>query len=180
MDRLAIYNEHITVMLAMLEDDEDFRNLFESYLHERGIKNIIVANVDEFLQKITPDVHICVIDHFIGQGRVGLEVLEKILAINKYAYVIVVSLQQDIEVAAKYVNMGAWKYITKQRKTDLQVMEEVKGWVEVALQEIGSEVMFFSSIQAKLNEAKKQLVTSTETLNQSMQSDDNNRRADTE
>lgn len=168
LDRLEVYGPELEIMLGVraFEDDSDFRENFEKKAAEMGFKNIRACEAKkEFIAHMTKEVHICVLDHFIDNETTGLSVMEEIFKINPYAFVIIVSGQVSKGVVIEYLNKGAWKYVDKGIRRQDDYEAEVFGYVEQALKEIRSEVLFFSGWGKQLEEAKRSRDEITQVVN---------------
>jgi hypothetical protein len=157
-------------MLGLLEDDNDFLALFYKKIATRTNISVQMHPTSEaFLEHLTEDIHIAIIDHFLdpmsrANDITGLEVMEKILQVNPYAYIIVVSAQPHMDIAIKYINgsektkwRGCWKYIDKRGRTDDSIQNEVLIYVDHALSQIQDDVAFYSPIYAMLSETEQKL-----------------------
>jgi hypothetical protein len=161
-------------MLGVLEDDKEFLTEFYKKVATRsGISVQMFPTSETFIEHLTEDIHIAIIDHFLdplsrANSITGLDVMEKILEINPFAYIIVVSAQPSMEIAIKYINgtpktkwKGCWKYIDKRGRTDDDVQTEALIYVDFAITQIQEEIAFFSPIQIMLSETEKKLDTQT-------------------
>lgn len=105
LDHFKKYLTPLTVVTYMLDDDEDIIDLFKDVLKENGIENVqFFSRGTEFMEKMSEDVHICVVDHFLNNGVTGYEVLEKAIEENPEVIKIVVSGIDDKNIILRYVN----------------------------------------------------------------------------
>lgn len=102
--------------LYVVEDDIFYAKLVQIKLEEKGYKNIKVFHNGEdvvaILKKENPD---CIIlDHILSNdGLNGKDVLNYTNYNNPYTHVIILSGQEDVEVAANMMKQGAYDYIIK-------------------------------------------------------------------
>lgn len=102
--------------LFVVDDVEFYAKLIEVKLQQSGFKNIkIFHNGEEVvaaLKKENPD---CIIlDHILSEnGLNGKDVLNYTNYNNPYTNVIILSGQEDVEVAANMMKQGAYDYIIK-------------------------------------------------------------------
>ena len=102
--------------LFVVEDDIFYSKLVQIKLEEKGYKNIKVFHNGEevvaLLKKENPDC--IVLDHILSNdGLNGKDVLNYANYNNPYTNVIILSGQEDVEVAASMMKQGAYDYIIK-------------------------------------------------------------------
>lgn len=102
--------------LYVVEDDKFYSKLVQVKLEEKGYKNIKVFHNGEevvaILKKDNPDC--IVLDHILSNdGLNGKDVLNYANFNNPYTNVIILSGQEDVEVAASMMKQGAYDYIIK-------------------------------------------------------------------
>jgi DNA-binding NtrC family response regulator len=151
MERLKIYHAHLNIMLGVLENDKDFLAEFYKRVAERpGITVKMYPSSQDFLEHLSKEIHIAIIDHYVDRMN-GLEVVDKIKEVNKYAYIIIVSGQGDFKVLQSYMRKRVFDYIDKRDfKHQDELIDEVLRVVDEAMGIIRHEVDFFSMVQEHL------------------------------
>ena len=101
-------------MKAFVYDDErTIRNILKKTLQKEGIEVLTFENAKnavENIQKEKPDI--VFLDIFLGEDN-GLEVLEKISALEEKPYVVMISGRDDYNYIIEAMKLGAYDYIPK-------------------------------------------------------------------
>jgi DNA-binding NtrC family response regulator len=116
LDKLFGAVPYRKLSLYVVDDVEFYAKLIEVKLEQSGYKNIKVFHNGEevvaILKKENPD---CIIlDHILSDnGLNGKDVLNYANYNNPYTNVIILSGQEDVEIAANMMKQGAYDYIIK-------------------------------------------------------------------
>ena len=110
----AINNTEIVI----IDDDPGFGFMLKDYLLSAGqLKSEIFLNGNDFLEKYKAnDTRKIILDYEFNNGPNGLIILQKIKIINPMASVIIVSAQDDLEIAIETIRQGATDYFLKTNK----------------------------------------------------------------
>lgn len=100
-----------TILIA--DDDESLRRVLEFQLQEAGYKVLSATDGSEAFEVFTTNEVDSVITDLRMPNLSGLELLEKIKAVNAETPVIVVTAFGEVETAVAAVKAGAFDYITK-------------------------------------------------------------------
>jgi DNA-binding NtrC family response regulator len=104
----------VNILTYILEDDVEIHDLIRQLLKEHGIAQFhIYDDPVSFMNDLTADINICVIDHTLKSGLTGVDVIKAVKEKNKRSYVIVMTGQVSYKVVAEYLNLKADKYIDK-------------------------------------------------------------------
>jgi FixJ family two-component response regulator len=105
--------------VAIVDDDYSFSIMLKEYLYSNcEIKADLFDSGDAFLKEYhAKDTRKIILDYDFGTGPDGLTVLQRIKAINPSATVIMVSAQDDLEIAIETLRKGAIDYFLKTSKT---------------------------------------------------------------
>lgn len=97
----------------IVEDDFTYKNLLVSYLALLGHRTRVFDTGEEFLAALdsTPDV--VLLDHNLGDGMTGVEVLQKIQVSSPLTRVIYISGEEKASVVSETYRYGSMEYITK-------------------------------------------------------------------
>lgn len=126
--------EKAIILTYILEDDKVTGELIAEILKNNSIVDYkIFDNSSEFFTALTPEVQICVIDHYLGEKLTGLEVMKIVLAKNPDCFVIIVTGQGNHDVVVDFLNYGAWKYV---KKSNPKYLNELVDYVLLAIKEI--------------------------------------------
>lgn len=105
--------------VIIIDDDSDFSFMLKDYLLSAGqLNSDLFFNGDDFLKKYkSNDTRNIILDYGFNEGPNGLVVLQHIMQINPLAKVIIVSGQDDLEIAVETLRYGATDYFLKTNKT---------------------------------------------------------------
>jgi DNA-binding NtrC family response regulator len=114
--------------LIVVDDEAFFRDMVIDYLwQECRLGSEQFDSSSRFLQQYkAADNRIILLDYDFGRDTDGLTVLKEVRRINPIARVIMLSAQDDLEVAVETLRCGAMDYFLKTSKTVLpNVMSSV-------------------------------------------------------
>ena len=116
IDKLFGTKPYRKLNLYVVDDVVFYAKLVNAKLEESGYKNIKLFTSGEDvvaeLKKESPDC--IVLDHILSNnGLNGNDVLSYVTVYNPNVNVIILSGQEDVEVAAKMMKQGAYDYIIK-------------------------------------------------------------------
>jgi DNA-binding NtrC family response regulator len=106
-------NNTLSKTILLADDDENLRRVLEFQLAEAGYKVLSAADGSEALDLFTIGNTDCVITDLRMPKLSGLELLEKIKALNPELPVIVITAFGEVETAVAAVKAGAFDYINK-------------------------------------------------------------------
>jgi len=113
--------EEINCPIAIVDDNQSFSLILSDYLYEEcNLHSKKYTNGNDFLSEYTAsDDRIIILDYDFGKdnGPNGLVILKRIKEINPLARVIMVSGQDNLEVAIETMRQGAVDYFIKTNKT---------------------------------------------------------------
>lgn len=116
-------------MTYLLEDDIEIADVLKNVLAENGITNCKFYNRGkDFIENLTEDVHICVVDHYLNNGITGLDVLMKVSEINPDCVKIAVSGATDRKLIIEYINKGGVTHWVE--KDNPNYVEELVGYIK--------------------------------------------------
>jgi DNA-binding NtrC family response regulator len=99
--------------IFVVDDDPFCQKLYEQHLHQLGYNQVrLFSDGQECLSHITELPDIIFLDYRMEPLN-GLEVLQKIKRFNPDIYLVIISSQEDMQVAVKALKYGAFDYITK-------------------------------------------------------------------
>lgn len=111
----------INCPIAIVDDNLSFSLILSDYLmDECNLHSKKYTNGDDFINEyVAGDDRIIILDYDFGKdnGPNGLVILQRIKAINPLARVIMVSGQDNLEVAIETMRQGAVDYFIKTNKT---------------------------------------------------------------
>jgi len=113
--------EVVNYPIAIVDDNQSFSLILSDYLlDECNLHSKKYTNGNDFLSEYKPgDDRIIILDYDFGKdnGPNGLVILKRIKEINPIARVIMVSGQDNLEVAIETMRQGAVDYFIKTNKT---------------------------------------------------------------
>jgi DNA-binding NtrC family response regulator len=132
------------MFILIVEDEFFFANLIRTFLDKNGYKDLKhVDNALECLQQVREDriPDIIILDYNLGNLD-GVSTLKQIMAYKPDLKVILLSGQEDVEVAVQSIKKGAREYITKGEEGAfdklLTVIQEIEA--EMARKKAGKPV----------------------------------------
>ncbi len=142
-------NKTVNILSFVLDDDKDILLIIEDLLKENSITNYRLFHSDEeFLNSMTQDIHVCVIDHFLTGKQTGLDVCRKTKARNKNSFIIVMSGQRDPDVIIAYLNECADKYVDKNKKDYLKTLID---YLKVGIETVVERLERMEKLEHKIN-----------------------------
>jgi DNA-binding NtrC family response regulator len=107
--------EDIKLKIYIVDDEEYYMSLVKANLHKFGFKDIkTFLTGEECLLEIIKDKPDCVIlDYLIGEGLNGREILQRIKLVSPDIEVIILSGQEDVNIATDIIRQGATDYVVK-------------------------------------------------------------------
>ncbi|MFM9007021.1 MAG: response regulator [Bacteroidota bacterium] len=105
--------------LILVDDESWFRELLSEYLYEQcRMRTEQYASSSKFMQEYKEgDNRIILLDYEFTNDVNGLTVLKHIRQVNRFAPVIMLSGQDDLEAAIETLRLGAADYFVKTNKT---------------------------------------------------------------
>lgn len=104
----------ILIRVFGIDDDPDMREQIVDILNNADINNYeMFEHPKEFFESLDEHVHIAIIDDRLGYGETGMGVMKKLLGINPYCYVIIISGVADPNLIIKYQEEGSGVFILK-------------------------------------------------------------------
>lgn len=114
----------VNIFSFVLEDDPDVLEQVEAILKGNNIESYRLFHTPEqFLQNITADIHVCLLDHYLSGGLTGLDILREVKKRSADSFVIIMSGQQSMDIVVQYLNECADRYIDKNKPDYLQKLE---------------------------------------------------------
>lgn len=109
----------------VVEDDIFCYSIYEQHLKNADFTNIhFFQNGEDCLENLHLKPDIVFLDHNMDE-LTGFEVLKKIKRINPNIYVVMISGQEDIQVAVEALKYGAFDYIIKNNSTCNRILETI-------------------------------------------------------
>ena len=99
--------------ILLADDDENLRRVLEFQLKESGYDVSTAADGEQALQLFSQDDFDCIVTDLRMPKLSGLELLEKIKALNPEVPVIVITAFGEVETAVTAMRLGAYDYINK-------------------------------------------------------------------
>ncbi|MEZ0609097.1 response regulator [Fibrella sp. WM1] len=104
-------NESLSIFIV--DDDLFCQNLYEQFIRNLGYNNItLFSDGQECLNHLTDQPDVIFLDYRM-EPLDGLDVLRKIKRFNPDIYLVVISGQDDLQVAVDALKYGAFDYIIK-------------------------------------------------------------------
>lgn len=130
------------VKVFLVDDDPIFVSLLKEYLQKKEIALFVFSSGEECLKNLYQNPDIIVLDYYLDgdspHAMNGLEVLKRIKRKFPDTEVIILSGQEQIDVAIESLKEGAYDYFTKSEDALEKTREAIKSLSEqVMLKRLG-------------------------------------------
>ena len=100
--------------ILIVDDEKNIQKMLSQGLTLKGYNNITASSGEEAIKICsTEDIDLVLLDIMMENGIDGVQTLIKLLEQHPKLNVVMMSAQQDIEIAVKTMELGAKRYITK-------------------------------------------------------------------
>lgn len=133
----------LNIIVAVLDDHQPTVDLIEAILKANtGTNYKLYTDPEKLLSELTNDLHICIIDHFLGSHLTGFDVVKMILNKNKSCWIIVMSGSEDLTILKNYVNNARVDYYLN--KNDEDFLHDLAMGLQNGLLDIREDVEFWN------------------------------------
>ena len=116
----------------IVDDEKNTLKMLSQGLKMRGYQALTAASGEEALQQaMKTDVDLVLLDIRMENGMDGVQTLVKLRERYPELNVVMMSAQQDIEIATKTMELGAKRYITKPISID-KILSSVQPFLEIS------------------------------------------------
>lgn len=118
--------------ILIVDDEKNILKMLSQGLSIKGYKTLTAASGEKALQICTSqDVDLVLLDIMMENGIDGVETLIKLLEQQSDLNVVMMSAQQDIEIALKTLELGAKRYVTKPVSMD-KILSNIEPFLELS------------------------------------------------
>lgn len=118
--------------ILIVDDEKNTLKMLSQGLKMRGYQALTAASGEEALQWcVKTNVDLVLLDIRMENGMDGVETLVKLLELYPTLNIVMMSAQQDIEIAVKTMELGAKRYITKPISIT-KILSNVQPFLELA------------------------------------------------
>ena len=118
--------------ILIVDDEKNIQKMLSQGLTLKGYNTLTASSGEEALQRCeSEDVDLVLLDIMMENGIDGIETLKRLLLQNPNLNVVMMSAQQDIEIAVKTWELGAKHYITKPVGMD-KIMSNIEPFLELS------------------------------------------------
>lgn len=118
--------------ILIVDDEKNILKQLSQGLKLKGHKTLTAASGEKALQVcMSEDIDLVLLDIMMENGIDGLETLTKLLEQHSHLNVVMMSAQQDIEIAVKTMALGAKQYITKPASVD-EILSNIEPFLELS------------------------------------------------
>ncbi len=118
--------------ILIVDDEKNIQKMLSQGLTLKGYNTLTASSGEEALQRCqSEDVDLVLLDIMMENGIDGIETLKRLLLQNQSLHVVMMSAQQDIEIAVKTWELGAKHYITKPVSMD-KIMSNIEPFLELS------------------------------------------------
>lgn len=124
---------NIDIKIFIVDDEDYYLNLVKVNLNKYGYKDIkIFTSAENCLLEIEKEEPDClIIDYLLNYGMNGDEFLKIIKQKHPDIYVLVLSGQEDINIATQIIKDGAYEYVVKNKMTFFNLNESLNKIKEI-------------------------------------------------
>lgn len=145
----------INIAIYVLDDDKEVTDLIDDILKSNAqVDYKLFNNIDEFIDALNDNFHICVIDYLLNDAKTALDVINIIKERKINCYTIVMSMSESIQTIINLLNAGVNKYL---RKLDKDFETELISCVKEGVNFIHENIEFYKEIIGHLNSTKTAL-----------------------
>ena len=118
--------------ILIVDDEKNTLKMLSQGLQMRGYQTLTAASGEDALQLATKsDVDLVLLDIRMENGMDGVQTLVKLREHYPELNIVMMSAQQDIEIAVKTMELGAKRYITKPTTID-KILSSVQPFLEIS------------------------------------------------
>jgi FixJ family two-component response regulator len=132
-----------TILIYVLDDDHDILEDIRIAFNVAGIKDYrLFTNVEEFLESFNADVHIAVVDYYLGD-LTAPKIMKQIRQKNPWCLVTMISGVENPKAITAFLNSGGNKFLYKgEPNFDLLLTE----YVTEQIQQTRDRILFFDRL----------------------------------
>lgn len=118
--------------ILIVDDEKNILKMLSQGLTLKGYNTLTAASGEEALQLcVSEDIDLVLLDIMMENGIDGVETLTKLLEQHPNLSVVMMSAQQDIEIAVKTMKLGAKQYVTKPVAMD-KILSNIEPFLELS------------------------------------------------
>ena len=151
------YKEGLNIAIYAIDDDTSMRLTLTAIFKQHNVPNFTMySNPRELLEDLHRDVHVCIIDYDLNDSDYdGVTLMQAIKAKNSWCKCIIMSGYEEGAVIKRFLNCGAFRYITK---GEPHFLEHLMKYLNDALTEVYDNISFYSTLLEQLRISKDTLV----------------------
>ena len=100
-------------LVCVVDDDESIRRSLENLLASVGIEVRTFASAEDYLRSDALDTTDCLILDFVLVGMNGLELMQRLKAMQRLIVVVMLTAHDDGDVQRQALSSGARAFLTK-------------------------------------------------------------------
>jgi len=141
--------ETLNIVTMILDDDTEMLELIEAALKDAGIRNYrLFYSEAQFIEELSDNMHILVIDHILNAKVSGLEVMRRAIKKNPSVFVIAMSGNSDGRLVVEYLNEGANRFVLK---NESDYLDQLIKFVRQGINRFVTDLEFFKRQETLLN-----------------------------
>ncbi len=118
--------------ILIVDDEKNILKMLSQGLSLKGYETLTAASGEKALELCAArDIDLVLLDIMMENGMDGVETLQKMLVRHPMLHVVMMSAQQDIEIAAKTMELGAKRYVTKPVSMD-KILSNIEPFLELS------------------------------------------------
>ena len=118
--------------ILIVDDEKNILKMLSQGLRIKGYTTLTAASGEKALQLCaSQDIDLVLLDIMMENGIDGIQTLMKMLEQHPHLNVVMMSAQQDIEIAVKTMELGAKRYVTKPVSMD-KILSNIEPFLELS------------------------------------------------
>ena len=118
--------------ILIVDDEKNILKMLSQGLRIKGYNTLTAASGEKALQLCaSQDIDLVLLDIMMENGIDGIQTLVKMLEQYPHLNVVMMSAQQDIEIAVKTMELGAKRYVTKPVSMD-KILSNIEPFLELS------------------------------------------------
>ena len=118
--------------ILIVDDEKNILKMLSQGLRIKGYNTLTAASGEKALQLCaSQDIDLVLLDIMMENGIDGIQTLMKMLEQHPHLNVVMMSAQQDIEIAVKTMELGAKRYVTKPVSMD-KILSNIEPFLELS------------------------------------------------
>ena len=127
--------------ILIVDDEKNILKMLSQGLKIKGYNTLTAASGEKALELcMSENIDLVLLDIMMEDGMDGVQTLMKLLEQHPHLNVVMMSAQQDIEIAVKTLELGAKRYVTKPVGMD-KILSNIEPFLELSRLEKENQIL---------------------------------------